>query len=132
MEISNLDDETDSTIIHFLEIFLHYSALVCMGLLFPLAFPLSFITIMMEVYIDKRNFFEILRRPSPNGEANLGPWEINMKIVSFIGVLTNAYILTEGYSSWFLGDKESEKILLLLAFIVGALILWSLLGSIFG
>ena len=82
---------------------------------------------MTQIYIDKKKYFTIMRRPSPNGKTNIFIWKTVMRVVALIGVITNAYILSYGYSAWFLSEDDTEKLLLLFAFLVGAIILWKLL-----
>lgn len=102
LQISNDDDETDPTLDQFFEVFIWFSALACFSLLFPLCWLIAFFIIISEIYLDKLVYFNLMRRPSPIGETKFGTWIIIMKIVTLLGVLTNAYILAFHYSQWFI------------------------------
>ncbi len=97
------------------------------GSLFPLGFFLMYVSNIFELINDKNVFFYLLRRPSPIGMAKIGFWIIMFLVVSIFGVLSNGYILAILYSEWYL-TLESDKLALLIAFIVFGFLVWSMIG----
>ena len=99
LEISNDSDDFDTTLKHYSEIVILFTTLAWFGLLFPLSFFLVYISLILEMIIDKNDYFYFMRRPSPHGKAALGFWNTILNLVSSFAILTNCYTLAHVYDN---------------------------------
>ena len=84
-----------------------------------------FVTIMIELILDRRLYFEMMRRISPYSSSTIGNWKVSLYIVGLLGILTNGYILTFEYSKWFLDEDHAQaRIFMLISFILVGLLIW--------
>ena len=122
LDISNESDDFDTTLKHYLELILSLTGVCWFGILFPLSFLLFYITIIIELYIDKKRYFDSLRRPSPHGKAALGLWDYIISLVTVVAIFTNAYIIAFLYKDdtiFGMEESDDKNLLFILMVIIG-------------
>ena len=132
LQISNLNDDYDPSLYHYYELFIQFTALVLFGILFPLAFLVFYITNILELKIDKNQYFHVNRRPSPLGFATIGLWSKMIFIISLFAVFTNAFVVCFLYTSWLKEDNESLKEGIFVIFIIFEELIRNLISNIKG
>lgn len=132
LDIANDSEDFDTTLSHYLEIVLSLTGLFWFGLLFPLSFLLFYITVIVELYIDKQRYFQALRRPSPLGKAALGLWNYIISLVAILAVFSNAYIIAYMYteSGVFGIDAQDDRNVLFIVLVIIGIILSLLVGAL--
>ena len=107
----------DGTYGEYLEMVIQYGYMVLFGFAFPLAIVLAAINNVIELQLDKAKIVNFMRRPIPQGAANigniyiyiydtLGIWEHIISIISFVGVLSNVGLITLTLNAF---DSETAK-----------------------
>jgi hypothetical protein len=94
LENSNQSDDVDSTIRHFNQIFVMFTALTLFGMLFPASFVLYYFALLMEVYNDRQEFLFISRRPSPKEMNSIGYFKYFLEICPKLAMITISYFLS--------------------------------------
>lgn len=94
LENWNLSDDVDSTVRHFNQIFVMYTALTLFGMFFPASFFLYYFALIMEVYIDQQEFLFICRRPSPKETNSIGFFKYFMIICPSLSIITISFYLS--------------------------------------
>lgn len=94
LENSNQSDDVDSTIRHFNQIFVMFTALCLFGMLFPMSFFLYYFAIILEVYNDRQEFLFISRRPTPKEMNSIGYFKLFLDVCPKLSLITTAYFLS--------------------------------------
>ena len=94
LENYNLSQNYDETLFYYLEIFNTYSYLILFGGLFSQCFIIAWIIGLLETYLNKNKILYSKRRPIPTSSTSIGLWVKMLRIVTFLGVITNSFYLT--------------------------------------
>jgi hypothetical protein len=82
--------EVDGVLYDYSEITLQFASLSFFGVVFPLAYALSYITSICEIHMDKLVYMSFIRRPIPRSAADIGNWQYILEGVSFLTIFINS------------------------------------------
>lgn len=85
--------EVDGVLKDYSEVAIQFSSLSFFGVVFPLAFILSYLTSVFEIHIDKLYYMNHIRRPIPRSAADIGSWQYILEAVSFFTIFANAGLI---------------------------------------
>lgn len=107
--------EVDGVLFDYSEVTLQFANLSFFGMLFPLAYILSYFTSTFELHIDKVYYMNFIRRPIPRSASDIGNWQYLLEAVSFFTIFINSAIIvftTEGFREInyiiFSGDNNKQ------------------------
>ena len=82
--------EVDGVLRDYSEVTIQFASLSFFGMVFPLAFLLSYFTSIFEIHIDKLYYMHYVRRPIPRSAADIGSWQYILEAISFFTIFVNA------------------------------------------
>ena len=85
--------EVDGVLKDYSEVTIQFSSLSFFGVVFPLAYILSYFTSVFEIHIDKLYYMHYIRRPIPRSAADIGSWQYILEAVSFFTIFVNAGLI---------------------------------------
>lgn len=106
--------ELDAVIYDYTEIVIQFASLSFFGMIFPLAFLLSFLTSIFEIHLDKYYFMKYIRRPIPRSTSDIGSWEAILNAISYFTIFINAGLIVftcEGFQeiNYLIFQKDRTK-----------------------
>ena len=106
--------ELDAVIYDYAEIVVQFASLSFFGMIFPLAFFLSFLTSIFEIHVDKFYFMKYIRRPIPRSTSDIGSWQTILNAISYLTILINAGLIVftcEGFQeiNYLIFPKDRDK-----------------------
>lgn len=107
--------EIDGVLMDYSEVTIQFASLSFFGVVFPLAYILSYLTSVFEIHIDKILYMKFIRRPIPRSASDIGNWQYILEAVSFFTIFVNAGLIVftseafrEMNSIVFVKDREKE------------------------
>jgi anoctamin-10 len=85
--------EIDGVLMDYSEVTIQFASLSFFGVVFPLAYILSYLTSVFEIHIDKLLYLKFIRRPVPRSAADIGNWQYILEAVSFFTIFVNAGLI---------------------------------------
>lgn len=85
--------EIDGVLTDYSEVTVQFASLSFFGVVFPLAYILSYVTSIFEIHIDKILYMSYIRRPIPRSAADIGNWQYILEAVSFFTIFINAGLI---------------------------------------
>merc|ERR1711988_412786 len=104
--------DVDGTFGDFAELMIMFGYIVMFGIVFPFGFALTLLLLVIERRVDGFKIFTLMQRPFPLDAASIGPWRDILEGLSWVGMFTNAALLTwtfQVFDSELFGEGEAKN-----------------------
>jgi hypothetical protein len=85
--------DVDGTLGDYLEVSILYGYITLFAVAFPLSGALAFISIAVEIQVDRFKLLNLVRRPIPIGAKNISSWKTIFVFNSITSIVTNSALI---------------------------------------
>jgi hypothetical protein len=85
--------DVDGTLGDYLELSILFGYITLFAVAFPLSGVLTFLAVVIEIYVDRYKLLYMVRRPIPMGAKNINNWKTIFMFNSIAAIVTNAAII---------------------------------------
>lgn len=85
--------EVDGTLGDYLELAILFGYITLFAVAFPLSGVLTYLAVLVEIYVDRYKLLYMVRRPIPLGAKDISTWRTIFVFMSIISIVTNSAII---------------------------------------